>query len=100
MNNDIIRNKINAGASVVDVRSPDEFASGHFPNARNIPANEIMQRISDFGPPAAPIVVYCEHGSRSEYVAMILRASGFTDVTDGGGIAAMLRLAARDQGSA
>jgi len=78
--------KIHAGAAVIDVRSPDEFADGAYPGARNIPVNALMGRLSDVGPKEKPVVVYCASGGRSAVAAQILRANGFVDVTNAGGL--------------
>lgn len=78
--------KIQAGAAVIDVRSPDEFADGAYPGARNIPVNALPHRIADVGPKDKPVVVYCASGGRSAVAQQILKANGFTDVTNAGGL--------------
>jgi rhodanese-related sulfurtransferase len=45
-------------ATVLDVRSEDEFASGHLPNALNIPLSQLERRLSEL-PPDQEIVAYC-----------------------------------------
>lgn len=81
-----ILDKIKTGAAVIDVRTDDEFMDGHYPNAINIPVNEIMDRADEIGTKDTPIVVYCETGSRSAYAAMMLKVEGFTDVLNAGGL--------------
>lgn len=78
--------KIQAGAAIVDVRSPDEFADGAYPGAKNIPVNTLMNRLSDVGPKDKPVVVYCASGGRSAVAQQILKANGFVDVTNAGGL--------------
>ena len=78
--------KIKTGAAIIDVRTEDEFMDGHYPNARNIPVNELMERADEIGPKDGPVVVYCETGSRSAYAAMMLKVQGFTDVVNAGGL--------------
>lgn len=78
--------KIKAGAKVVDVRSTDEYADEHYPNAVNIPVDQVQARLGDFGPASTPIVVYCASGARSAFAARILKSSGYTDVTNAGGL--------------
>lgn len=78
--------KIRAGAVVIDVRSPDEFAEGAYPGARNIPVNALPQRWSEVGPKGSPVVVYCASGGRSAVAQQILKAQGFSDVTNAGGL--------------
>ncbi len=83
------KEKIAQGASVIDVRTPAEYASGHFNGAKNIPLAELQARVSEIGDKQKPIVVYCASGMRSAHAARILTASGFTDVTNAGGLASL-----------
>jgi phage shock protein E len=78
--------KIQSGAAVIDVRSPDEFADGAYPGARNIPVNSLPNRVAEVGPKDKPVVVYCASGSRSAVAQQILKANGFIDVTNAGGL--------------
>ncbi|MDG2048953.1 MAG: rhodanese-like domain-containing protein [Myxococcota bacterium] len=68
---------------ILDVRSANEFAAGHIPQAMNIPHDELLDRISelptDFN---ATIVVHCHAGPRAEQAEAILLESGYTDVHD------------------
>lgn len=78
--------KINSGAMIVDVRTAEEFSEEHYPNAINIPVDQLMARISEFGEKNNPLVLYCASGSRSAYAAKILKTSGYTDVINAGGL--------------
>lgn len=80
-------------ATVVDVRSPEEFNGEHFDGAINIPLNEIQPRMDEFKAMKQPIVVYCRSGNRSGLAMGILKQQGITDVYNGGGLADMLRQA-------
>jgi len=76
---------------VVDVRTPEEFAGGAYPGALNIPLDEVMERLDEFGNnPTREIVVYCASGGRSAYAQRMLKQAGFTKVTNGGGIGQMM----------
>lgn len=79
------------GALVVDVRTPQEFAGRHYPGALNIPVDQVQARIKEFGDKNSPIVVYCQSGGRSGMAKQILESAGFTKVTNGGGLADMMR---------
>jgi phage shock protein E len=52
------------GAILVDVRSADEYATGHAPGTLNIPLQELGNRLSEI-PKAAPVVLCCASGTRS-----------------------------------
>ena len=80
-----LQDKIN-NAKIIDVRTPEEFGEEAYPNAINIPVNQIQARIEEFGDKTKPVIVYCASGSRSAYAAMILKSLGYSDVTNAGGL--------------
>ena len=85
------RTKIAAGAVVIDVRTPDEYAEGHLPQAVNIPVEELAARAGEVatlagGDKARSVVVYCASGNRSRGAVTTLSAAGHTDVVNGGGL--------------
>ena len=45
------RKLVAAGARLLDVRSPEEYARGHLPGALNIPVQELDRRLAEVGPP-------------------------------------------------
>lgn len=75
-----------AGARLVDVRTPQEFAAGHVPGATLIPFDQIAARAVELGPKDAPIVLYCRTGRRTAIAKQALEALGFTRVWDMQGI--------------
>lgn len=79
---DEARQLIEAGAVLVDVRSPQEFGSGHLPNAVNVPVDELADRIDEIRGYAQPVIVYCASGMRSNRAAGILRGAEVADVHD------------------
>jgi len=70
---------------LIDVRTPEEFASGHIQGAIDIPVEELSDRLSEV-PHDIPIVVYCRTGNRSATAAQILVKAGYVPVYDLGGI--------------
>ncbi len=79
-----------AGAVIVDVRTPDEYAQGHVPGAVNLPlqaldAGRAFRRVAPT--PSTPIYLYCASGARSDQAARVARRAGYTNVTNMGGIA-------------
>lgn len=86
-----LESKIKAGATVVDVRTTEEFGEEHYPNALNIPVDQIRQRLVEFGDKSASIIVYCATGSRSAFAARMLKSAGYTDVINAGGLEDMPR---------
>lgn len=88
---DRVREKIKAGARIVDVRTPEEYSHGAYPKAKNIPLDVLQSRLDSLGPKDKPIVLYCASGSRSAQAARLLRQAGFTDVNNAGGFGEMPR---------
>jgi phage shock protein E len=87
---EVVRQKIAAGAKVVDVRSPGEFRSGSYPGAINIPLQELRARLKAL-PKESAVVVFCASGVRSASAARLLAKAGYTDVLNAGGLRHMPR---------
>jgi rhodanese-related sulfurtransferase len=68
-----------AGASVVDVRTTQEFDSGRIPLALNVPLDTLAQ-VSATWNKDKPVVVYCATGARSLEAAEYLAGAGFRAV--------------------
>ena len=71
--------------SLIDVRTPEEFAEGHISGALNIPVEVLEARLSEV-PRDKPVVVYCRSGNRSAEAAQILVNTGYTSIRDLGGL--------------
>jgi len=84
-------NEAYSNASIVDVRTPQEFAEGHYPGAVNIPLDQVPARIEEFAEMKKPIVAYCRSGNRSGQAMAILKQAGINDVINGGGLTDMLQ---------
>lgn len=76
---------------VIDVRSAEEFESGHFPGAVNIPLDQIMQYVEDLKKSGKSIITYCRSGNRSGIAASILCQQGVKTVTNGGSLHQMMQ---------
>jgi phage shock protein E len=81
-----IKEKIAAGAKIVDVRSTAEFKDGAYPGAINIPLPLLPLKMNELGPKDTPIVLYCASGARSGQGMRFLKQNGFTDVINAGGL--------------
>lgn len=86
----IVKQKIEAGASIVDVRTPEEFRDGGYPGAVNIPLQALGARMNEI-PKDKPVVLYCASGGRSGMAARQLKQAGWADVTNAGGLGDMPR---------
>lgn len=76
-----------SGMPLIDVREPDEFAAGRVPGARNIPLQQLLDRLPEV-PADRPVAVICQSGRRSQQGAQALAAAGIDAVTVDGGTAA------------
>lgn len=66
-------------AQIVDVRTPEQFATGSLPNAKNIPASNLKDRLGELKK-ERPIILVCNTGTSAGPAAAQLRASGFAEV--------------------
>lgn len=66
---------VDAGATVVDVRSPAEYARGHIPGSVNISLDGMRERLGEL--PEGPLVVSCQVGLRGHVAARMLSQRGW-----------------------
>ncbi len=72
---------------ILDVRTAEEYAEGHIPNAVLIPHNEINLRAEkELTDKDQLILVYCRSGNRSKSASADLVKLGYTNVVEFGGI--------------
>jgi rhodanese-related sulfurtransferase len=69
-----------AGAFMLDVREPDEWAAGHIEGATLIPLGELAARASEV-PADRQVVVVCRSGNRSAQGRDVLLGAGLPSVT-------------------
>lgn len=69
----------NGNITVIDVRTDDEYNSGHVPGARHIPLNDLPGQLSSLqGMRDQEIYLICAVGGRSARAATLLAQEGFT----------------------
>lgn len=66
---------LDAGAVLLDVREPYEWAAGHAPQARHLPLGQLPTRVERL-PADREVVVVCRSGNRSRHAAAMLLRSG------------------------
>jgi rhodanese-related sulfurtransferase len=69
-----------AAPFLLDVRTPEEFAEGRVPGARNIPLQDLETRLAEV-PKDRAVVVYCRSGPRAQRAAGLLRERGYSDLS-------------------
>lgn len=76
---------IKNGATILDVRSKAEFASGHIKGSVNISVDTLRSNLVKLKDKNKPIITCCASGMRSASAKSILAANGYTQVYNGGG---------------
>ena len=78
---------------IIDVRTAEEFSTGHIDGAINLPVDQIGQQLSGVKglKPGSTVLVYCRSGRRSAAAAQILQQRGYKRVLDGGGIESLAK---------
>jgi len=74
---------VEQGALIVDVRSPQEFASGHIAGSVNMPLDSISSKIASLTKSGKPVITCCRSGARSGMAQGVLKAAGIA-VYNGG----------------
>ncbi|WMX48182.1 rhodanese-like domain-containing protein [Streptomyces roseicoloratus] len=76
--------------TVIDVRTPGEYAGGHLPGALNIPLDRIRRALPDIrqATDRGDVLVVCASGARSANACKILAENGVTAATLSGGTGA------------
>lgn len=73
------------GATILDVRSKSEYASGHVKGSINISVDTLRNNLEKLRDKNKPIITCCASGMRSASAKSILAANGYTQVYNGGG---------------
>ena len=81
----IMQKAVDENAIIIDVRSQEEFRSGHIPMAVNVPLTEIQKGKINF-PRGRTLILYCDSGASSLKAARILAEYGYRVMNAVGGI--------------
>jgi rhodanese-related sulfurtransferase len=87
-----IREALQKGAVIIDVRTAHEFDTGKVSGSINIPVDRISANIERIRSIHKPIIVCCSRGERSEKAVTILKENGIKEVYNGGGWTKVLKL--------
>ncbi len=79
-----IKEFVDKGAVIIDVRTPGEFQGGHIKGAKNIPLNTLGNQIESIKKMNKPVIACCASGMRSAQATSILKNNGI-DAMNGGG---------------
>lgn len=84
-----VKDDVAHGAKLYDVRTPEEFAAGHFEGAQNLPLQALQSGTLPDVSKDTTIYVYCHSGNRSGQSTRLLTQAGYTQVVDLRGLAAV-----------
>jgi len=71
------------GAVILDVRSPQEFSTGHIAGSRNIPLHQLREHLAEIRQFQKPIVTVCQSGMRSSAAKSLLVTEGIKAINGG-----------------
>ncbi|MDI9309642.1 MAG: rhodanese-like domain-containing protein [Limnohabitans sp.] len=79
-----IKNFIERGAVIIDVRTTGEYASGHIKGSKNIPLDQIQGKVHEIKKLNKPIIACCRSGARSGQATSFLKQNGIECINGGG----------------
>jgi rhodanese-related sulfurtransferase len=89
-----IKNDLNSGAKMIDVRTSEEYNSGYIEQATNFSLQDMQAgKLPDLAKDTK-IYVYCRSGNRSAQAKQLLQNAGFSNVVDLGGIEDVVNMGA------
>lgn len=81
-----VRSDMANGSLFLDVRTAEEYSAGYFEGAQLIPLADLQAGKFPEVDPEKPLYIYCRSGNRSAEASAILKAAGYTNVIDLGGL--------------
>ena len=82
-NTSALEEALSKGATIIDVRTRDEFKQGHISGSENIPLDEIKSKLKLIRGWKKPVITVCLSGGRSAVAKSILEEAG-VEVYNGG----------------
>jgi rhodanese-related sulfurtransferase len=86
---DEFADRVAAGARIIDVREPDEYADGHVPGADLIPLGTVASNLDRFSADGTTFVI-CKSGGRSMRACELASSQGYDVVNVTGGTSAWI----------
>ena len=71
-----MKQALDRGAVIVDVRTVNEFREAHLEGSRNIPLSDIRLKLDQIKKWDKPVITVCRSGSRSHMAKNVLRSAG------------------------
>jgi rhodanese-related sulfurtransferase len=68
---------------ILDIRSANEYKSGHIQGARNVPLNELTKKLESWSEfKNRPVVLYCNTGTTTSRAVRLLKKAGFEQINN------------------
>ena len=80
---ELVKEAMEEGAVIVDVRTPQEYKEGHIANSLNIPVHQIELRVSTLKKKNRTVILCCKSGGRAGRAKTILKKNGIKAVNGG-----------------
>ena len=81
---DKIKDFLAEGAVIVDVRSKEEFRSGHIKGAKNMPLPNLGNKVAELKKLKKPVIFCCASGMRSGQATSMMKSQGLKCMNGGG----------------
>lgn len=81
-----VQTGLQGGGVLLDVRSSNEYASGHAKGARNLPVQRMESGELPKTSKDKPVYVYCHSGARASVAKRLLQRAGYEEVVNIGGL--------------
>jgi len=82
-NSESIKELVDNGHPIVDVRTPAEYQAGHVSGSVNIPLDTVKRNLNKLKKMQQPIIMCCKSGARSGMAVGIVRQAGIEAVNAG-----------------
>ena len=76
-----VRELLEAGECIIDIREKGEYAEGHLKGVPNIPLSELRERVNEI-PKDRTVYLQCRSGQRSYNACLLLQNLGYTNVVN------------------
>lgn len=76
-----VRELLEAGECIIDIREKNEYAEGHLKGVPNIPLSELRERVDEI-PKDRTVYLQCRSGQRSYNACLLLQNLGYTNVVN------------------
>lgn len=71
-----LKELVTSGAVIIDVRSPNEYKTGHIQGSKNYPLDSLRSKLNEVKKTGKPVITVCRSGTRSGIAKGILKSAG------------------------